>query len=66
MARRGRGTRKALAAFLHVHPSTINHYLAGDYKWQLETISAVAAFFDAPPGWPLVNWDIAERVFPKR
>lgn len=61
----GWGTRQRLADFLGLHPSSISHALSGKYQWNLDMISAVAAFFDAPPGWPLVPWEMAARAYPK-
>lgn len=66
IALRGRGTRKELAEYLGVEPTSVSHTLSGRYHWSLDMLSAVAEFFDAPPGWPLIPWEIAERAFGSR
>lgn len=64
IARKGRGTHKALAAHMGWDSTQLSHRLAGDtVRWKLEGIGAIADFLNAPPGWPFVPWDISAAVF---
>jgi hypothetical protein len=64
IARKGRGTHKALAAHMGWTSQQLSHRLAVDTtRWKVEEIGAIADFMRAPPGWPFVAWDVAEAVF---
>jgi hypothetical protein len=64
IGRQGRGTHKALAAHMGISSQQLSHRLAIDTtRLKLEEIGVIADFFNAPPGWPFVAWDIAEAAF---
>ncbi len=63
IGRRGRGTHKALAADLELTSQQLSHRLAGELaRFDLEQLGRIADFFDAPPGWPLIPWDLAQAL----
>lgn len=60
IAKGGRGTHAALSAHLGMSSQQLTHKLKkARTEWRIEDLSAVADFFDAPSGWPLVQWHIA-------
>jgi hypothetical protein len=64
IGRQGRGTHKALAAHLGITSQQLSHRLAIDTaRLKIEEIGSIADFFNAPPGWPFVAWDVSETAF---
>ena len=63
LSRRKRSIKEA-AALLGVPHSSVSRLLSGEYPAPLHYMLRLASWLEAPPGWPLVSWDIAERVFP--
>jgi transcriptional regulator with XRE-family HTH domain len=57
---------KEAAALLGVPHSSVSRMLHGEYPATAHYMLALAEWLEAPPGWPLVSWDIAERVFGAR
>lgn len=67
IAKGERGTHSSLAAHLGMSSQHLTHKLGKDRtEWRIEDLSAIADFFDAPPGWPLVAWHISAAAFGHR
>jgi hypothetical protein len=60
--RRGRGSKKALAAGIGFKPPEITKRQNDDEAhWNLEELGRVADEWGAPPGWPFIPWDEADE-----
>jgi hypothetical protein len=58
--RRGRGSKKALAAGLGFKPPEITKRQNDDEAhWNFEELGRVAEEWQAPAGWPFIPWDEA-------
>jgi hypothetical protein len=61
-ARRGRGSKKSLAAGIGLRPSEITKRQNDDEAhWSIEDLGRVADEWDAPAGWPFIAWDEADE-----
>jgi hypothetical protein len=60
--RRKRGARKNLAIALGFKPPEITKRQNDDEAhWSIEDLGRVADEWGAPPGWPFIPWDEAEK-----
>lgn len=59
---RGVGEQKAAAAAAGMDESAFSHRLTGiKSRFNVEQLGAIADHWNAPPGWPFVPWDEAEK-----
>lgn len=59
-----RGTKKRLAAAAGLDQSAFRHRMQEyrNERFSYEEIGAIAAELNAPPGWPFIDWKLAEAV----
>jgi hypothetical protein len=55
---------KETSALLGVPHSSVSRLLSGKYPAPLHYMLLIAEWLKAPPGWPLISWDMADRAFP--
>ena len=53
---------EAAAVGLKAHTSIVR-MLAGDHPVPINYIVVWRRWLGAPPGWPLLSWEVAERLF---
>jgi hypothetical protein len=57
------GVQKLVAARCNLTPASFNKRLRGlSEQLKVEHLGAIADFFNAPPGWPLIPWVQAEDM----
>jgi hypothetical protein len=63
LKREGRGSYKTAAAACKLKATAFSQRLRGkESRFELEHLGALADRFDAPPGWPLVPWEVGEEM----
>lgn len=60
---RGRGSRKEVALGIGLNEQAFSAKMRGVYtSLSIEEIGQIAAYLDAPTGWPWVPWSEGERM----